>query len=89
MLQVLVIQTMELRFWDFLSLTLLLCKNGILISQPKNRKIKNDNNTPERIAIKKNSVVNSASKKYKYIYIYSVNMFWLTMVVMIVTMSNT
>ena len=29
----------------------------------------NDNNAPERVAIKKNSVVNSESKKYKYIYI--------------------
>ena len=28
----------------------------------------NDNNAPERIAIKKNSVVNS-ERKYKYIYI--------------------
>ena len=33
------------------------------------QKIKDDNNAPEKIAIKKNSVVNSESKKYKYIYI--------------------
>ena len=33
-----------------------------------NRKIKNDNNAPERIEIKKNCVVNSESKKYEYIY---------------------
>ena len=33
-----------------------------------NRKIKKDNNSPERISIKKNSVVNSESKnKYNYI----------------------
>ena len=32
-------------------------------------KIKNDNNDPERIEIKKNSVVNSESNKYKYIHI--------------------
>ena len=33
------------------------------------QKIKDDNNAPEKIAIKKNSVVNSESEKYKYIYI--------------------
>ena len=39
-----------------------------LVNQ-NNRKIKNDNNDPESTEIKKNSVVNSESKKYKYIYI--------------------
>jgi len=42
---------------------------AFLLVNQNNRKIKNDNNAPERIAIKKNSVVNSESKKYKYIYI--------------------
>ncbi len=62
---------------------------AFLLVNQNNRKIKNDNNAPERIAIKKNSVVNSESKKYKFIYVYLVNMFCLIMVVMIVTMSNT
>ena len=32
-----------------------------------NRKTKNENNAPEKIAVKKNSVVNSELKKYEYI----------------------
>ena len=61
-----------LTFLRFLSLTLLLWKMAFLLVNQNNRKIKNDNNVPERIAIKKNSVVNSESKKYKYI-IYLLN----------------
>ena len=50
-----------------LKTSLLSLKHCILLLWQSNKKIKNYNNASESVEIKKNRIVNSESKKYKYI----------------------